>query len=352
MGPPPHAPRRAAAAAAGAGGAAASCFARAADARALTRAIKACSDWREVRERLDAAGGAANHIHIAAAVTHCAQLLARRGAGGAGGGGGDACRAWMADAAARLAGNRLPDCAPRQISNVLWALASAGCRPPAPVAAALLGALEARMLPRGAGGGGGGGGEGGGANCSSSSSGGGGGGGSQMGAPGPQDLSNAIWAAAAMGQDPGARWAQAFWAAAEAALPEFGPQELSNALHAAAVLGRAPPARLHAPLLSAVAAAWGGGGGGGIGGSAGAQRPAPPPPQAVANTLWALATLGLPPPPPRQLAALLAASRGALAGMSQSSREGAGRGGACCHPGWQAVLGAAHNQPASLGLSL
>jgi len=298
------------------------------------RQLKACTDWQGVRQALEAADGrTVNHMHVAAAVTHCAQLLTARGPATDSTSGADAaagehgssaadCRVWMLTVAQQLLADRhLAATGPRQLSNALWALAAASCSPHRQLIPQLLAAMQPHLLA--------------GAAAASSAP--------PRGAEPPnklshQDLSNTLWAAAALAHDPGAQWLSAFWAATGQLLPNFSAQELSNTLYAAAVLQAAPPAQLQPHLLATVDRLWttkgqqrqpndGGSSSRSSRSSSSSSssssrqgcrrhpRSSTPSPQAVSNTLWALATLQLTPSPQR-LSAWLAATRSALPSMS------------------------------------
>ena len=93
----------------------------------------------------------------------------------------------------------------------------------------------------------------------------------------PQNVSNAIWAFATLGWEPGAEARAALEAAVERVGARMNPQNAANAAWSFATLGWEPGAEARAALEAAVV------------------RVAPDPdvkPQAVSNVTWAFATLG------------------------------------------------------------
>ncbi|KIZ05304.1 hypothetical protein MNEG_2651 [Monoraphidium neglectum] len=140
---------------------------------------------------------------------------------------------------------------------------------------------------------------------------------------GPREAATMLWAVARLGLHPGTPWLDAYLAAAAAAgqLARAAPRDAANVLWALARFGHAPRQEALGRLLEAAVGGSGDGGGGGGGARQqdgrrqrqtqqregdgrrdGQRRPAAaaggarPCAQALANSAWALATLGLVPP--------------------------------------------------------
>ncbi|KAF8061414.1 hypothetical protein HT031_004505 [Scenedesmus sp. PABB004] len=250
----------------------------AAQPRLLTARLKRSGSWRDAAALLDAAGGAANHIHLAAAVVQAAQLLRQAEQQPAAPDAG-ACLAWAAATASRAAARHARDLEPRHTANLLWALARCGGGGAAGGGAVGGAVAELLELQR-----------------------------DQLrhGGAAPQDLANSLWALATLRVAPPPAWLAAFWPAAQAALPTFPLHELASTAWAAAALRVAVPAAWLGAFWAAsgqqlAREARGGAAGGGA-----------PPCQALANMAHALASLGAA-PPPDWLAAWFEASAPALA---------------------------------------
>ena len=241
-------------------------------AAALTSVIKRAADWHRLRTLQRRHSGQLNHIHIAAMLTHAAQLAGTAAAGAQGDGGAgeqqprqhqhyatasseDAQRRDWALQLLQLAEERAGTFSTRQLSNMLWAAARLRVQLPSSCLAALLAALSA-----------------------------------QMSAAGGQDLANALWALASMQRPPPGDWLASYWQRSgqllrAGALP---PAELASTAHAVAALQLQPPAPWLEALLAAAAA-----------------RPGSMQPQAWASLAWALAVMGHCPDPDWLLGSVL-----------------------------------------------
>lgn len=243
-----------------------------------------CSEPRAVNTKTQQHAHASevlNHLHISAALTHLAQLHSRREGtsdGGDGGGGrvhltypsssqaaADSPGATAATAASSLAvalavqavqPQHLQAMQPRQVSNVVWALAKLQlashpqCQGPWH---ALMSAMQAHMAHAGRSDG-----PGTGANSGASASAAGAAGAGAGGSPSSstcnmQDLSNALYACALAGRPPSNRWLADWLACSQPQLCLAKPQEAANVAYALGLLG-CSPAHVHASTEAG--AAW------------------------------------------------------------------------------------------------
>ena len=203
-------------------------------AKQLTTRIKQSSGWRELRDLMQDNLHACNYIHVSAALTMLSRLVPRP--------------QLLApelhkpyNAFCRLLFSSVAGCVPRmrprELSNVLGAMAKVGVRPGVELLDALCSAsrLSLHMFQG-------------------------------------QDLGSTAWALARLGYVPSPSWLSAFTVQSEACLPGMDAQALSNLLWAFARWDYAPPREMLRALV----------------GSAAPQLRSCSP-QALANLLWGLA---------------------------------------------------------------